>query len=75
MLATFSDAFRQAPTEDERKRFAQELGARGEAEWHGVNLAAADPKQMENVLADTVLKEFKIRLGRIGLDYQSPVRP
>ena len=23
---------------------------------------------MEQVLADTVLKEFKIRLGRIGLD-------
>jgi hypothetical protein len=75
MLATFSDAFRQAPGEAERKRFAQELGDRGDAKWHGVDLAAADPKQMENVLADTVLKEFKIRLGRIGIEYQSPVRP
>ena len=24
---------------------------------------------------DTVLKEFKIRLGRIGIEYQTPVRP
>jgi hypothetical protein len=30
---------------------------------------------MENVLADTVLKEFKTRLGRIGLEYQTPVAP
>jgi hypothetical protein len=27
------------------------------------------------VLADTVLKEFKTRLGRIGVDYQTPARP
>jgi hypothetical protein len=30
---------------------------------------------MEQVLADTVLKEFKVRLGRIGLEYQSPPTP
>ena len=75
MLATFADAFRQAPTEEERKRFRQELGDRGAAQWHGVNLATADPKDMEQVLSDTVLKEFKLRLGRIGIEYQSPVRP
>ncbi len=27
------------------------------------------------MLADTVLKEFKTRLGRIGIEYQTPVRP
>jgi len=30
---------------------------------------------MEGVLSDTVLKEFKVRLGRIGIDYQTPVAP
>jgi hypothetical protein len=30
---------------------------------------------MENLLADTVLHEFKVRLERIGLEYQTPVRP
>ena len=75
MLATFADAFRRAPDQAERRRFAQELGGRPEASWHGVNLAQADPKDMEQVLADTVLKEFKTRLGRIGIEYQTPVRP
>jgi len=75
MLATFSDAFRQGPSDAERARFRAELGAKGDAQWHGVNLGTADPKDMENVLADTVLKEFKLRLGRIGIEYQTPVRP
>jgi hypothetical protein len=30
---------------------------------------------MEGVLAGTVLKEFKVRLGRIGIDYQTPAQP
>jgi hypothetical protein len=30
---------------------------------------------MEDLLATTVLKEFKTRLGRIGLEYQTPARP
>jgi hypothetical protein len=30
---------------------------------------------MESLLADTVLKEFKTRLGRIGIEYQTPARP
>jgi len=30
---------------------------------------------MEKVSADTVFKEFKVRLERIGLDYQSPAKP
>ncbi len=34
-----------------------------------------EPQEMEAVLADSVLAEFKLRLGRIGLEYQSPARP
>jgi hypothetical protein len=34
-----------------------------------------EPEEMERLLADTVLKEFKIRLGRIGIEYQTPARP
>ena len=39
-------------------------------QWQGVDLD--DPEEMEALLADTVLKEFKIRLGRIGIEYQTP---
>ena len=35
----------------------------------------ATPEELEGVLADTVLSEFKTRLGRIGLEYQSPPVP
>jgi len=45
------------------------------AEWHGKDLNALEPEEMEHLLADTVLKEFKLRLGRIGIRYQSPARP
>ncbi len=75
MLATFADLFRDAPTEGERRRMSQESAARGEAKWQGLDLVQADPKDMEQVLANTVLREFKLRLGRIGLEYQTPVRP
>jgi hypothetical protein len=34
-----------------------------------------ESEEMERVLADSVLKEFKTRLGRIGLRYQTPARP
>ena len=45
------------------------------ARWQGVDLAGMEPEAMEAVLADTVLKEFKVRLGRIGVEYQTPIRP
>ena len=45
------------------------------AVWNGTNLSVLEPAAMEQVLADTVLKEFKVRLGRIGLEYQSPPTP
>ena len=49
----------------------QKAGVR--ADYAGANLADLSPEGMEEVLSDTVLKEFKVRLARIGLDYQTPV--
>jgi hypothetical protein len=66
MLATFAEAFADAPPPAPDPQ-------RAEAEWHGTNLATATPEEMEAVLANTVLGEFKTRLGRIGLEYQTPV--
>lgn len=81
MLATFADRFRgQANAMREARRVAQEQASReGHAArshvWHGTDLSSADPAELEAVLAETVLKEFKTRLSRIGLEYQSPERP
>ncbi len=81
MLATFSSAFsQQGAAVDEARRIAQaaaeESGvARKRQAWHGTDLSTADPSEMEAVLANTVLHEFKVRLDRIGLEYQSPVAP
>ena len=76
MLATFADAFRNNPARAEYKRLEEEMQRSGRrADYQGVDLATMEPEQMEEVLADTVLKEFKVRLGRIGIEYQTPVRP
>jgi 1,2-phenylacetyl-CoA epoxidase catalytic subunit len=77
MLATFADSFRgQAANMEETRRIVQENTSEQKSQvWHGTDLATADPAQMENVLADTVLNEFKTRLSRIGLEYQSPAQP
>jgi rubrerythrin len=81
MLATFADAFsQQGQAMQEGRRIAQEAAAQSGAApksqvWHGTDLASADPKEMEAVLSNTVLKEFKVRLDRIGLEYQSPHAP
>ena len=72
MLATFADAFRNNRTADEMEAAGVE---RSHATYQGVDLGVLEPEQMEEVLADTVLKEFKVRLGRIGVEYQTPVRP
>jgi len=79
MLASFSAAFSQAGgAVDEGRRLAaaaDDAGAArtGPESWHGTNLGTATPDEMEAVLADTVLGEFKTRLARIGLEYQAPV--
>jgi hypothetical protein len=81
MLATFSEAFGgQAKAMEEGRRIAQEAARASGAEathqdFHGTDLATATPEQMEAVLSNTVLHEFKIRLDRIGLEYQTPVAP
>ncbi len=75
MLATFADSFRNNRSAAEFRRIEREAGAGHHVPYQGVDLATMEPEEMETVLADTVLKEFKVRLGRIGLDYQTPVRP
>jgi len=73
MLATFSLAFSQnTDAYAEEQRLARQGDGSAPSEWHGTNLATATPEEMESVLAGTVLKEFKVRLGRIGLEYQTP---
>jgi hypothetical protein len=72
MLATFADAFRNTQTVDELARIGQE---RSSARFHGADLGTLEPEEMEELLAATVLKEFKTRLGRLGLEYQTPARP
>lgn len=71
MLATFADAFSQSPPPPSEA----EIERAGDTEWHGVQLATATPEEMEALLADTVIGEFKTRLGRIGLDYRQPKVP
>ena len=72
ILATFADAFRRGQQAFEEGRRVAPAGA---AEWQGQNLAALAPAEIEQLLANTVLKEFKIRLGRLGLEYQTPAAP
>ena len=80
MLATFADRFRNRDVDEERRRVREKLGAAAmndlpAPEWHGVNLADASPEELESTLANTVLAEFKLRLGRVGVEYQTPARP
>lgn len=76
MLATFADAFRNNPAREEFRRIEDQMQAAGRsAQYQGVDLATMEPEEMEEVLADTVLREFKVRLGRIGIEYQTPQRP
>ncbi len=78
MLATFADRFRNGAIDAQRERaraVAPESPDAPAPEYHGVNLAEASSEELESVLTDTVLGEFKTRLGRIGLEYQTPDRP
>ncbi len=76
MLATFADSFRNNRMAAEMDRLEAQSGIeRKAAGYQGVDLAKMEPEEMEKVLADTVLKEFKIRLGRIGIEYQTPRTP
>jgi len=75
MLATFADRFRDNRVLAERDRMREKTDGDTGGTWQGKNLAALSPEEMEALLADTVLKEFKVRLERIGLEYQTPDRP
>lgn len=77
MLATFADAFRNQPAREELKALRESLSGYGapKAKWQGADISDLEPEEMERLLADTVLKEFKVRLARIGLEYQTPARP
>ena len=72
MLATFADAFRGNRTIEELDKLGVE---RAHSNYQGADLGVLRPEEMEHVLADTVLAEFKTRLGRIGIEYQTPAMP
>jgi hypothetical protein len=78
MLATIGSQIRQGPGPEEmQKRPAARGVASGErgAAWQGVQLGEATTEELESALGGTILKEFKVRLERIGIDYQSPAQP
>ncbi len=75
MLATFHVAFSGSAAANEEAKRQMDSGARPktQAVYQGVDLSSASTEEMEKVLASTVLGEFKTRLARIGLEYQSPL--
>jgi len=76
MLATFAESFQRTEAREEMARLRAAAGdGAAPAEFHGHDLSTMEPEEMESLLADTVLKEFKTRLGRIGIEYQTPQRP
>lgn len=76
MLATFADVFRNSPARAEFEKLDQAQQMRGDqVNYQGANLVGMQPEEMEHLLADTVLREFKTRLGRIGIEYQTPTAP
>jgi len=77
MLATFGAAFREGPSPQEMAERLAKAGveAKGGQDWHGVRLGEATPEELEHVLGDTILKEFKKRLQRVGVEYQTPLLP
>ncbi len=71
MLRTFSDSFEanESLVEEVRENADPDTGP---AMYQGVDLTKADSQEMQAVLTDTVLGEFKTRLARIGLEYLPP---
>ena len=81
MLVSFGDLFHQnaaAVAEGQRLIQANAEAANepvAVAKWQGADLTTLEPTELEALLGDTVLKEFKVRLSRIGLEYQTPATP
>ncbi len=71
MLMTFSSSFAEGDSALEKNR--ETIGEQGPADYHGTDLSTASSEDMQAVLANTVVGEFKTRLARIGLEYQAPV--
>ncbi len=73
MLATFSDRFRDGAIAEQRRRMREQAAAGVPATiWKGIDLADASPEELEKTLSNVVLNEFKVRLERLGLEYQTP---
>jgi rubrerythrin len=73
MLATFADRFRGGAIDEQRRRARQQAGAEGgPVTWKGIDLADASSEELEKTLTNVVLNEFKVRLERLGLEYQTP---
>jgi len=73
MLATFADRFRDGAIAEQRKRARELAGADdAPANWKGIDLASASSEELQNTLTNVVLNEFKVRLERLGLEYQTP---
>ncbi len=73
MLAAFADRFREMSSTQELSR-ARDISTDEQAsvEWKGVNISEAPPEDLQAVLSNTVLSEFKTRLTRLGIEYQTP---
>jgi 1,2-phenylacetyl-CoA epoxidase catalytic subunit len=77
MLQAFVDGFRGRPgLQDVQRQIGQESRRSAfeapESEWQGTNLEDLSPDDMGKLLANTVLQGFKLRLERLGLEYQRP---
>ena len=73
MLATFADRFRDGAIAEQRRRMQEQAAADAPAAtWKGIDLADASPEELEKTLSNVVLNEFKVRLERLGLEYQTP---
>jgi rubrerythrin len=73
MLATFADRFRDGAIVEQRRRIREQATEVAPAvNWKGINLADAPPEELEKTLSSVVLNEFKVRLERLGLEYQTP---
>jgi hypothetical protein len=73
MLATFADRFRDGAIDEQRRRVREQAPAGTQpANWKGLDLANASSEELEKTLSNVVLNEFKVRLERLGLEYQTP---
>jgi 1,2-phenylacetyl-CoA epoxidase catalytic subunit len=78
MLATFSQQINSSEARAEQAEARKLRDARGDsssAKWQGLDMATAAPDELESALSETILSAFKVRLGRMGLEYQTPQRP